>query len=680
MVQKNFLEQKRKIFKLLVIRNCLYYKIMSAILSSYKFKKIRNISIIPRWVIFLLDITVSIVCFFVAYFIRFEFDIYSINTEQFFRNLLILLAFNITFFSLFRVYAGIIRFTGLQDTFRIFFVIFFANAGYYLLDKLLLQWYELKLIPTSVLVINILISFVALSSYRVVIKYFFSYLTTINVTKKRVAIFGAGDVGISTKRALEHDMTANIQMVLFLEDDLRKVGKNIDGIKICSSSQLETLLKQYSIDELIIATKKLPSKRKNQIVDFCLDNKIEVFIVPPLKNWINGQLSSKQLQNVKIEDLLEREQIKLYNEILFKQLNKKTVLVTGAAGSIGSEIVRQLLQYKPHNIIINDCAETPLHDLKLELEEIGYNYFTIALGDIRNSLFTEKLFNDYNPHFVYHAAAYKHVPMMENSPLEAISTNVGGTKLLADLSIKYGVERFVMISTDKAVNPTNVMGASKRIAEMYVQSLYQRQELLFQGDLTVSRTKFITTRFGNVLGSNGSVIPRFKKQIESGGPVTVTHPDITRFFMTIPEACQLVLEAGSMGNGGEIFVFDMGEPVKIAELARKMIKLSGLEPDDDIKIEFSGLRPGEKLYEELLNNAENTMPTYHEKILIAKTRTFEYETLSTQIDNLIEPAKKQESVTHIVRAMKILVPEFISNNSEFEKLDAPRVVNMNKVG
>jgi FlaA1/EpsC-like NDP-sugar epimerase len=649
-------------------------------LKSYRLKKIKNLSIIPRWVIFLLDMLISSFCFLLAYLIKNEFNFNIFQQSQIGQNLLVLLAFNISLFSLFKVYAGIIRFTGLQDTFRIFFVVFFANVGYYLLDLFLSQWYGFRLIPASILVINMLLSFVALSSYRVIIKYFFSHITTINVTKKRVAIYGAGDVGISTKRALEHDMTANIQMLLFLEDDQRKVGKNIDGIKICTSTQLEVLLKQYLIDELIIATTKLPSKRKNEIVDFCLDNKIEVFTVPPLKNWINGQLSTKQLQNVKIEDLLEREQIKLYNEILFKQLNNKTVLVTGAAGSIGSEIVRQLLQYKPKQIILNDCAETPLHDLKLELEEIGYNHFVLALGDVRNELFINKIFQDFNPHFVYHAAAYKHVPMMEISPLEAISTNVGGTKLLADLAIKYGVERFVMISTDKAVNPTNVMGASKRIAEMYVQSLYQNQELQFQKDVSTTRTKFITTRFGNVLGSNGSVIPRFKKQIEAGGPVTVTHPDITRFFMTIPEACQLVLEAGSMGNGGEIFVFDMGQPVKIADLARKMIKLSGLEPDDDIKIEYSGLRPGEKLYEELLNNAENTLNTYHEKILIAKTRTIEFASLSIQIDGLIGPAKRQESVHLIVKAMKELVPEFISNNSEFEQLDAPKVITMNNVG
>jgi FlaA1/EpsC-like NDP-sugar epimerase len=640
-------------------------------LVRYRLKRIKNLSILPRWVIFSLDIWVSCICFLLAYLIRAEFDFNIFNDAQVFNNTLILLAFNVSLFALFRVYAGIIRFTGLQDTFRIFFVVFFANAGYGVLDMLMYKWNGYNLIAPSILIINTLLSFVALSSYRVIIKYFFAYITTVNTAKKRIAIYGAGDVGISTKRALEHDMTANIQMVLFLEDDQRKVGKNIDGIKIFSSLQLEGLLKQYSIDELIIASTKLPSKRKNEIVDFCLDEKITVFTVPPLKNWINGQLSTKQLQNIKIEDLLEREQIKIYNEILFKQLNNKTVLVTGAAGSIGSEIVRQIIQYKPKLLVLNDNAETPLHDLQLELEELGFSNFRLALGDIRNELIVEKFFQKYSPEFVYHAAAYKHVPMMEHSPLEAICTNVMGTRQLADIAVKHNVERFVMISTDKAVNPTNVMGASKRIAEMYVQSLYQH----------TPSTKFITTRFGNVLGSNGSVIPRFKKQIQAGGPVTVTHPDITRFFMTIPEACQLVLEAGSMGNGGEIFVFDMGESVKIVDLARKMIKLSGLEPDEDIKIEYAGLRPGEKLYEELLNNAENTLPTYHDKILIAQTRTIAFEQLSVQIDALIGPAKRQESVNDVVRAMKQLVPEFVSNNSEFEKLDKPApVVNMPKTG
>jgi len=626
---------------------------------NYRIKKIRNLAIIPRWIIFSLDLFLTSFSFIAAYLIKFDFAFDKFDFETIKQGLLISIVLNFSLFSLFRVYAGIIRFTGLQDTLRIFLVILFSNFGFLILNLLYLSWYNILLVPFSILIINTLLSVIILSSYRLLIKYFFSYITTYNTNKKRVAIFGAGDVGISTKRALEHDMSVNTNIVLFLEDNIKKVGKNIDGIKIYSSSDLELVLNNYQIDELIIASNKLPSKRKNEIVDFCLDKKITVYVVPPLKNWINGQLSTKQLQNVRIEDLLEREQIKIYNEILFKQLNNKTVLITGAAGSIGSEIVRQLIQYKPKLILLIDSAETPLHEIELELNEMGVSNYKLILGDIRNELIVSKIFREYSPNYIYHAAAYKHVPMMEHTPLEAICTNVGGTKLLADMAVANNVERFVMISTDKAVNPTNVMGASKRIAEMYVQSLFQN----------TPTTKFITTRFGNVLGSNGSVIPRFKKQIENGGPVTVTHPDITRFFMTIPEACQLVLEAGSMGNGGEIFVFDMGLPVKIVDLARKMIKLSGLEPDDDIKIEFSGLRPGEKLYEELLTNAENTIPTYHEKILIAKTRTIDYDSLSVKIDELIGPAQRQESITLVVTAMKELVPEFVSNNSIFEKLD-----------
>jgi FlaA1/EpsC-like NDP-sugar epimerase len=637
-------------------------------------RKIKNLSILPRWIIFLLDLAITIFAFILSFLIRVEFNFSALQSFNLLNNTLIMLALVVPMFSLFRVYAGIIRFTGMQDAFRIFFVVLFANAGYLILDLFHFQWYALHLVPTSVLIINTLLSFILLSAYRVIIKYFFAYITTINSAKKRVAIFGAGDVGISTKRALEHDMTANVQMVLFFEDNQKKVGKNIDGIKIFDSANIKKLLKDFAIDELIIATTKLPSKQKNEIVDFCLDQKIGVFTVPPLKKWINGQLNSKQLQNIRIEDLLEREQIKIYNEILFKQLNRKKVLVTGAAGSIGSEIVRQLIQYKPECIIINDSAETPLHDLKLELDEVGFTNYKLALGDIRNKLVVDDIFETHLPNYVYHAAAYKHVPMMEDAPFEAVCTNIMGTRIMADKALAVGVERFVMISTDKAVNPTNVMGASKRIAEMYVQSLYQKQEEAFQKDIAVKRTKFITTRFGNVLGSNGSVIPRFKKQIEAGGPVTVTHPDITRFFMTIPEACQLVLEAGSMGNGGEIFVFDMGQSVKIVDLARKMIKLSGLEPDEDIKIEYSGLRPGEKLYEELLNNAENTLPTYHNKILIAKTRSLEYDQLNQKIEALITPAKNRTDVTLVVRAMKELVPEFVSNNSEFEALDKPATV------
>ena len=408
-------------------------------------------------------------------------------------------------------------------------------------------------------------------------------------------------------------------------------------------------------------------------MEVCLERNITVLNVLPLDKWINGQITKKQLQSIKIEQLLERDPIQLNHSELDKQLKGRRVVVTGGAGSIGSEIVRQLLKYHPATIVIVDQAETPLHDLELELTSIkNGTKLVFFLGDVRNKNRMEELFSSFHPQFVYHAAAYKHVPTMELSPSEAVLTNVGGTKLIADLSVKYQVQRFVMVSTDKAVNPTNVMGASKRLAEMYVQELAASS----------SQTKFITTRFGNVLGSNGSVILRFKDQIAQGGPVTVTHPNIIRYFMTMPEATQLVLEAGSMGNGGEIFVFDMGKPVPIVDLARKMIRLSGLVPGVDIDIKYTGLRPGEKLCEELLNDAEITLPTHHEKIFIAKVRESIVNNLEQEFLEMFQLATRSENSMSMVAKMKELVPEFVSNNSVFEQLDGNNatVVSINKVG
>jgi FlaA1/EpsC-like NDP-sugar epimerase len=409
-------------------------------------------------------------------------------------------------------------------------------------------------------------------------------------------------------------------------------------------------------------------------VEICLEYNITVLTVPPLEKWINGQFTKKQLQSIRIEQLLERDPIQLNHTELNTQLKGKRILVTGGAGSIGSEIVRQLLRFQPGTIVVCDQAETPLHDLELELSGINSGVKLIFfLGDVRNPNRMQELFEEFRPQIVYHAAAYKHVPMMEQSPAEAVLTNVGGTKLIADLSIRYQAQRFVMVSTDKAVNPTNVMGASKRLAEIYVQQL---------AGLSTHQTKFITTRFGNVLGSNGSVILRFRDQIAKGGPVTVTHPNIIRYFMTIPEATQLVLEAGSMGDGGEIYVFDMGKPVPIVDLARKMIRLSGLVPGIDIEIKYTGLRPGEKLYEELLNDAENTLPTHHQKILIAKTGTEAIPALEQVYQELFILAADASRHLEMVGKMKALVPEFISNNSVFEQLDQQRskLVSINKVG
>lgn len=499
-----------------------------------------------------------------------------------------------------------------------------------------------------------------------------------------VIIYGAGEVGIAAKRTLDHDAKVNMYLIAFIDDDERKRGKVIDGIRIYHTSEIESLILHEKVDDLIISSHNIQPEKRNKIVDFCLEHDINVLTLPPVNSWINGQISTRQIQSIKIEDLLEREPIIIHNEDISEQLKGKRVLVTGAAGSIGSEIVRQVSHFFPQMIILNDQSESPLHELQLELQENNMvNNFHSFIGDVRDVNRMEVLFETFKPHYVYHAAAYKHVPMMEHNPGEAVRTNVMGTKIVADLSVKYGVQRFVMISTDKAVNPTNVMGASKRIAEIYVQSLYNSFNLdsaiysnglsYLNGSRKKVNTKFITTRFGNVLGSNGSVIPRFKAQIEKGGPITVTHPDITRYFMTIPEACRLVLEAGSMGAGGEIFIFDMGKSIKIVELAKKMIRLSGLIPNQDVAIEFSGLRPGEKLYEELLNDMENTVPTHHEKIMVAKTREYDFEAINRHIDELIRLSCEYRD-RQVVIKMKEIVPEYKSNNSVYEELDKQTLV------
>ncbi|GAA4515054.1 nucleoside-diphosphate sugar epimerase/dehydratase [Sphingobacterium thermophilum] len=520
-------------------------------------------------------------------------------------------------------------------------------------------------IENSLIIIYALLLFLGLVTYRTSIKVFFQYSKTAKKVKKNVVVFGAGEMGIAVKRTFDHDLTTNKIIVGFLDDNPSKIGKSIDGVRIYKSDKLIEVINRLSVDELIIATPAIHPDRKSQIIDICLEQNVSVLTIPPAQKIINGDLSVNQIKNVKIEDLLERAPIKINNESILEQLKGKRVLVTGAAGSIGSEIASQLGKYEPQMIILCDQAESPLHNLQLDLQERYKNQiFHTFIGDVKDALRMEYLFEELRPHIVYHAAAYKHVPMMENHPIEAIRTNVWGTYNIANLSVKYGVQKFVFVSTDKAVNPTNVMGASKRIAEIYVQSL--NNKLLKENPN--KGTRFITTRFGNVLGSNGSVIPRFREQIEKGGPVTVTHPEITRYFMTIPEACQLVLEAGNMGQGGEIFVFDMGKSVKIVDLAKKMIKLSGLEPNKDIEIKFTGLRPGEKLFEELLNDHENTLPTHHEKIMIAKVRDNDFEEVKQHMEELFALINSQNN-TNIVRKMKVIVPEFKSQNSEYELLD-----------
>ncbi len=639
-----------------------------------------HINIVPRWIIFCLDLFVCAFSLCFAYFLKYNFNVDEINANELSRNILVFSVLNSFVFLIIKTYAGIIRYTSAQDSFRILFSVLISNGLFVLLNLVFVSFNKAPYISNVILVINGLTGFLMLITYRVMVKYFFMYVKNFKIDKRRVIIYGAGEAGIAAKRTLDHDNKVNMLLTAFIDDDERKTGKSIDGIKIYHTREFLNLVKNDKIDDLIIASQNILPDRKNKIVDLCLENEIKVLTLPPVRSWINGQLSSKQLKNIKIEDLLEREPIHIHNEIISEQLRGKRVLVTGAAGSIGSEIVRQISQFSPQMIILNDQSETPLHELHLELQEYNLqNNFHCFIGDVRDCFRMELLFQTFKPHYVYHAAAYKHVPLMEHNPGEAVRTNVMGTKTLADLSVKYGVHKFVMISTDKAVNPTNVMGASKRIAEIYVQSLFNsfkyKEPTIYTNGLShlndvpshVS-TLFITTRFGNVLGSNGSVIPRFKAQIQKGGPITVTHPDITRYFMTIPEACRLVLEAGSMGEGGEIFIFDMGQSVKIIELAKKMIRLSGLVPHQDIAIEFSGLRPGEKLYEELLNDLENTMPTHHEKIMVAQVREYHFQTISKQISELIKLSCEYKDRQVVVK-MKEIVPEFKSNNSIYEELD-----------
>jgi len=635
----------------------------------------RKFKIVPRWVIFLIDISLCNLSLIIAYLIGHNLSPALIDLRELGYNLILLVTMNTLVFFNLKTYVGIVRYTGLRDAFRICFSIFlsFSLIALISVTSLVINGQTLLSPPLVTLLIYALLSFLMLISYRVIVKYFFSYLRSSKMNSRNVIIYGAGEAGFATKRVLEHDPNARVKVVAYIDDNPRKTEKEVDGIRIYPFDELDNLFRLHELDEIIISSFSIPARRRAQLVEVCLEKNITVLNVPPLDKWINGQFTKKQLQSIKIEQLLERDPIQLNHLELAKQLKGRRVVVTGGAGSIGGEIIRQLLKYHPATIVVVDQAETPLHDLELELTTIkNGTKLVFFLGDVRNKSRMEELFSSFHPHFVYHAAAYKHVPMMELSPSEAIHTNVGGTKLIADLAIKYQVQRFVMVSTDKAVNPTNVMGASKRLAEIYVQGLAASS----------TQTKFITTRFGNVLGSNGSVILRFKDQIAQGGPVTVTHPNIIRYFMTIPEATQLVLEAGSMGNGGEIFVFDMGKPVPIVDLARKMIRLSGLVPGVDIDIKYTGLRPGEKLYEELLNDAENTLPTHHDKILIAKVRDISVTNIEQEFLELFQLAANADSSMSMVAKMKELVPEFVSNNSVFEQLDGANatVISINKVG
>lgn len=612
----------------------------------------------PSWIIFHIDLFICALSLFLAFLLRFNFGIekFSSNFTEILISVLVLKGI-ISFFG--KSYAMIVRHTGLRDLTHLIILVLLESLSIAVIDFLYFRATGKIIIPTSVVIIDLFITAYLMTSLRLTIKYIFLKFKNNSKSRSNIIIFGTDELAVATKRALDLDTEMNYKVVAFLDEKKQNQTKNIEGINIYPLYKLEELLEKNDINALIIAKDYLSPVKKSQIIEKCLNYKIKVLTAPKIKSWINGDFTSKQLKQINIEDLLERDPISLDSSNIKNQLNGKIILVTGAAGSIGSEIARQISCYQPKKVILLDQAETPLYNLELELsEKFHFENFEPVVGDITNQVRIAKIFERYPINIVYHAAAYKHVPMMEGNPAEAVHNNAIGTKVLADLSVKYNVEKFIVISTDKAVNPTNIMGATKRLAEMYTQGLDR-----------VANTSFITTRFGNVLGSNGSAIPLFKKQIEQGGPVTVTHPEITRYFMTIPEACQLVLEASSMGKGGEIFIFDMGKSIKVVDLAKNMIRLSGLEVGKDIQIKYIGLRPGEKLYEELLCAKENNLPTYHPKIMIAKIAKTDFSIISdhfTQFEKLI----KTQNNLEIVKLMKKIIPEYKSQNSVYEVLDS----------
>ncbi|WP_346883536.1 nucleoside-diphosphate sugar epimerase/dehydratase [uncultured Algibacter sp.] len=623
-----------------------------------------NIGYVPRWLVFWFDIQIAAIVLLLIGLVTNDFSFAFLN-KQFLHGFIIALVVVALSFTSLKTYVGLIRHSSYIDAVKLFFASFFSAVLLSIINFLSLKINETQIYESIFLIVFSLALFVSLFLFRALVKQVYAMFLAKNQTGyEKVFILGVSQNSISLAVAIENEFPKKFKIIGFLARDTKISNKRIFGLPVLVlKKKAHVLIRAYNGAGLIVLENDLKNDLNVKYVEDCIEHNLKIYRAPSISEFDLNEGVNKSIQNIQIEDLLERKPIEISNNKILGLIENKTIFVTGGAGSIGSEIVHQLGKYNPKKLVVIDQAETPLHSLTLKIEkEYSKLDFTPIICDIRNKESLNHIFNTYTPDIIYHCAAYKHVPMMEKNPSEAVSVNIMGTKILTDLAAQYNAERFIMISTDKAVNPSNVMGASKRVAEMYVQSFYNSL------NQTTSRTKYITTRFGNVLGSNGSVVPLFKKQIEQGGPVTITHPDIIRYFMTIPEACQLVMEASSMGSGGEIFIFDMGKAVKIIDLARKMIRLAGFVPEKDIKIKAIGLRPGEKLYEELLNDKSITLATYHEKIMIVKENNDNYDYVKKEVDDIIKAAEDFQS-TKIVKKIKNLVPEYKSLNSFYEKLD-----------
>ena len=621
-----------------------------------------SVNVLPIWMILAMDVVMIGLSLLLAYALRYDFSSRVLDSATMWRTMGLTMVVSLVFFKMFRTYSSVLRLSSFVDIARIFVALFVSYTAMALACMVAPLVTDIRLAPVNVILMAFIINFALMASSRVIVKMMFETIKAGGSSQTNIFIYGAKEAGVNIAKSLRVSMRERYRLRGFIADEPDLYDKLIMGVRVFPNDEnLFDILTQKGVKTIIVSPAKRNELKKEENLDRFLKHNIKLLTAPPLSEWNQRGLESGDIKEIQIEDLLQRDPIQIDIRKVASHLEGKRVMITGAAGSIGSEIMRQVATFNPYKLILVDQAETPLHDIRLELMDKWRNLDAETIvADIANQTRMEAIFKEFRPQYIFHAAAYKHVPMMEDNVSESIQTNVAGTRILADLAVKYKAEKFVMISTDKAVNPTNVMGCSKRICEIYVQSLAKK--LQKEGGHV---TQFITTRFGNVLGSNGSVIPRFKEQIRRGGPVTVTHPDIIRYFMTIPEACRLVLEAGSMGNGGEIYIFDMGKPVKIVDLAKRMISLSGRT---DVKIEFTGLRHGEKLYEELLNVKELTKPTYHEKIMIATVREYDYDEVKDRIQHLIDVSYSYDQMK-IVAAMKDLVPEFISKNSCFEALD-----------